>query len=113
MSTPSPDFLKFIGYLGLPLNASNLAFYTDLFVNFTQFYSEPDDSLEIKFIKWKRFYDASSFPLQILPEFNCTNTVMDTDNSPHSTVNVSPQAEHQPCDHQVYPPHHVSPQAEH
>ena len=125
MSTPSPDFLKFIGYLGLPLTATNLAFFTDLFVNFTQFYSEPNDSLEIKFIKWKRFYDASSFPLQISPtqnllqttEFNyidAINTDTEHISQPYWTVDVlpqaspptptSPQAEQQPCDHQINAP---------
>ena len=120
MSTPSPDFLKFIGYLGLPLTTTNLAFFTDLFVNFTQFYSEHNDSLEIKFIKWKRFYDASSYPLQTSPTQNLLETTeftyIDTINTgtehisqPYSTANVSPQADQpqqqqQPCDYQK--PHH-------
>jgi hypothetical protein len=108
MSTPSTDFLKLIGYLGLPLTAQNLAFFTDLFVNFTQFYTEQEDSLEMKFIKWKRFYDAISFPLQIPATHEILETTAHTDLDYVDAINtnidieqpllsnVSPQ-DHQPC----------------
>jgi hypothetical protein len=59
-TTTSPDFLKFIGYLDFPITPLNLAFLTDLFVNFTQFPNGTNESLEVKFIKWERFYDASN-----------------------------------------------------
>jgi hypothetical protein len=112
----SPDFLKFIGCLGLPITSQNLAFFTDLYVNFTQFYVEPQDSFEMKLIKWKRFYDASSFPLQMSTTHDILETTPSTDFDYADAVNtqaniqqpllsdVSPPPQHQPCKISSTPP---------
>jgi hypothetical protein len=108
MSTPSPDFLKFIGFLDYPLNATNLAYLTDLFVHFTAFSNGPNDSLEAKFIKWKRFYDASSYPLNItsptqdLLEYTieAINTDAQQISQTFPIVDVPPQTD-QRCDYQI------------
>jgi hypothetical protein len=68
MNTTSPEFLTFIGYLDFPITTSNLAYLTDLFVNFTQFPIQTGVSIAEKFIKWKTFYDRSSLQLQIPPQ---------------------------------------------
>ena len=68
MNTTSPEFLTFIGYLDFPITTSNLAYLTDLFVNFTQFPNQAGVSIAEKFIKWKTFYDRSSLQLQIPPQ---------------------------------------------
>jgi hypothetical protein len=68
MNTTSPEFLTFIVYLDFPITTSNLAYLTDLFVNFTQFPNQAGVSIAEKFIKWKTFYDRSSLQLQIPPQ---------------------------------------------
>jgi hypothetical protein len=68
MNTTSPEFLTFISYLDFPITTSNLAYLTDLFVNFTQFPNQVGVSIAEKFIKWKTFYDRSSLQLQIPPQ---------------------------------------------
>ena len=96
-----------------------MAFLTDLFVNFTQFSNGTNDSLEAKFIKWKRFYDASSYPLNItnptqqdLLEYINTDTQEISQTFP--IVDVLQQTD-QRCDYQITlssppPPPPVPPQ---
>lgn len=91
-----------------------MAFLTDLFVNFTQFPNGTNDSLEAKFIKWKRFYDASSDPLNIaypvqedLLEYINTDTQEISQTFP--IVDVSQQTD-QRCDYSPPPPPPAPPQ---
>jgi hypothetical protein len=110
MSTSSPDFLKFVAYLDYPLTSSNMAFLTDLFVNFTQFSTNSQESLEGNFIKWKRFYDTSSYPLTMnSPLLEYINTSVHTNSQTFSTTDVTPQSEYpiipqpkaEPCDYPI------------
>jgi hypothetical protein len=101
----SPDFLKFISCLGLPITSQNLAFFTDLYVNFTQFYVEPQDSFEMKYIKWKRYYDASSFPL---PTHELLETTPSKDFDYVDAINTQANIQ-QPLLSDVSPPQHQPP----
>ena len=74
-----------------------MAFLTDLFVNFTQFPNSENNSVEGKFIKWKRFYDASSDPLNLpyTVDENLLEQYISTD-----TQEISQQTD-QRCDYEI------------
>jgi hypothetical protein len=60
MATPTdnPDFIMFVNFMGVDLSMDNMTIFTDLFVNFTGFIPQfPCNTLAVKFILWKRFYD--------------------------------------------------------
>jgi hypothetical protein len=72
-----------------------MAFLTDLFVNFTQFPNSENVSVEGKFIKWKRFYDASSDPLNLPIDENLLEQYISTE-----TQEISQQTD-QRCDYEI------------
>jgi hypothetical protein len=56
------EFLTFVELCGVGLTPGNVQIYTDLFVNFTQFWNENcvTESIERSFIKWKRHCDKAN-----------------------------------------------------